>query len=395
MLELTPAQEAMCTTARELAASFAPRADAYDRTGTFPVDFYRELTAAGYPAFVVPQEFGGRGASLYDMVLTQEILARGCGSTAMAIDMTIHVVGRVGELRNYPPALYATMCHDIVTNGALLNAVASEKELGSPSRGGLPQTTARWDGQHWRINGHKLFVSMAPILRYFITAVALPESPEMPQGGTANAIVRGDSPGIEIVDTWKDALALRSSGSGDVLYHDVPVADEWLIDRKAVGAPPPTPAPVPEPPTGMAWFALTLAAVYLGIGQAALDSVVAYAKGRVPTALGKPIATLPLIQRHMGEASIPLQTARALLHDVAATWSYLPAQRLHLAPRIAAAKYAATNAALVATDQALRIAGGFGITRDLPLERMFRDVRAGITHPPNDDAALEMVGKSL
>jgi alkylation response protein AidB-like acyl-CoA dehydrogenase len=97
----------------------------------------------------------------------------------------------------------------------------------------------------------------------------------------------------------------------------------------------------------------------------------------------------------MGEASIPLQAARALLHDVAATWSYQPAQRIHLAPRIAAAKYAATNAALVATDQALRIAGGFGMTRDLPLERMFRDVRAGITHPPNDDAALEMVGKSL
>ncbi|MCE2850215.1 MAG: hypothetical protein LW717_03300 [Chloroflexaceae bacterium] len=145
----------------------------------------------------------------------------------------------------------------------------------------------------------------------------------------------------------------------------------------------------------MAWFALTLAAVYLGIGQAALDAVATYAKQRIPTALGKPIATLPLVQRHMGEASIPLQAARALLHEVAATWSYHPAQRMTLGPRIAAAKYAATNAALTATDQVLRIAGGFGMTRDLPLERMFRDVRAGITHPPNDDAALEMVGRSL
>ena len=391
MYELTSAQRTMCDITRELAASFAPRAEAFDRTGTFPVDFYRELSTAGYPAFVVPQEFGGRGASLYDMVLTQEILASGCGSTAMAIDMTIHVIGRIGEMRNYPPAIYATICHDIVHHGALLNAVASEKELGSPSRGGLPQTTASRDGQQWRINGHKLFVSMAPILRYLITAVALPTSAEMPQGGTANAIVRGDSPGIEIVDTWGDALALRSSGSGDVIYHDVPVADAWLIDRKALGAPPAS----PEPPTGMAWFALTLAAVYLGIGQAALDAVATYAKQRIPTALGKPIATLPLVQRHMGEASIPLQAARALLHEVAATWSYHPAQRMTLGPRVAAAKYAATNAALTATDQALRIAGGFGMTRDLPLERMFRDVRAGITHPPNDDAALEMVGRSL
>lgn len=391
MRELTPAQHEMCAIARQLAQCFAQRADEFDRTGTFPTPFYDELIAAGYPAFVVPHEFGGRGASLYDMVLTQEILATGCGSTAMAIDMTIHVIGRIGEARNYPPDIYAHICHDIVQHGALLNAVASEKELGSPSRGGLPQTTATWDGQQWRINGHKLFVSMAPVLRYLITAVALPASDAMPQGGTANAIVRGDSPGIEIVDTWGGALALRSSGSGDIIYHDVPVPDAWLIDRKAVGAP----AAPAEPPTGMAWFALTLAAVYLGIGQAALDSVVTYAKQRVPTALGKPIATLPLIQRHMGEASIPLQAARALLHDVAATWSYQPAQRMTLGPRIAAAKYAATNAALTATDQALRIAGGFGITRDLPLERMFRDVRAGITHPPNDDVALEMVGKSL
>jgi alkylation response protein AidB-like acyl-CoA dehydrogenase len=88
-------------------------------------------------------------------------------------------------------------------------------------------------------------------------------------------------------------------------------------------------------------------------------------------------------------------TARALLHDVASTWSNDPAARLTLGPRIAAAKYAATNAAVVATDHALRAAGGFGITRDLPLERFFRDARAGLTHPPNDDAALEMVGRSL
>ena len=390
MPTLTPAQHQMVAIAKDVAAQIAPQADGYDRTGTFPTPFYQLLHQSGYLGFVVPREFGGRGASLYDMVLCQEELAKSCGSTAMAIDMTIHVIGRVGEMRNYPADITATICHDIVQNGALVNAVASEKELGSPSRGGLPNTTATWDGTQWRINGHKLFVSMAPALNYLITAVALPVSADMPNGGTANAIVRGGSAGITIVDTWADALALRSSGSGDVVYHDVAVDDAWLIDRKALGSPSPV-----EPPTGMAWFALTLAAVYLGIGQAALDAVVHYAKTRVPTALSKPIATLPLIQRRLGEASIPLQTARALLHDVASTWSNDPAARLTLGPRIAAAKYAATNAAVVATDHALRAAGGFGITRDLPLERFFRDARAGLTHPPNDDAALEMVGRSL
>jgi len=385
-----PARAAMCAIACDLASVFAESADSYDRRGTLPEPFYHALHQSGYLAFVVPTEFGGRGASLADMVRCQELLAMGCGSTAMAVDMTVHVIGRIGETRSYPAAIYETICRDIVTSGALVNAVASEKDLGSPSRGGLPATTASWDGRQWRINGHKLFVSMAPILRYLITNVALPISTDMPVGGTANAVVRGDASGLTIADTWSDALALRSSGSGDVIYTDVAVDDAWLIERKAAGAPSPA-----EPPTGMAWFALTLAGVYLGIGQAAVDCIARYANTRVPTALGKPIASLPHIQHRIGEASIPLQAARALLYDVADSWSEQPDTRMELAPRIAAAKYAATNAALVATDQALRIAGGFGITRDLPLERFFRDVRAGITHPPNDDTALELVGRAV
>jgi alkylation response protein AidB-like acyl-CoA dehydrogenase len=385
-----PNRADMCAIARDLATFFAQSADSYDRSGTLPEPFYHALRQSGYLSFVVPQEYGGRGASLADMVRTQEILAGGCGSTAMAVDMTVHVIGRVGQTRSYPEPIYAAICADIVANGALVNAVASEKELGSPSRGGLPASTATWDGSQWRINGHKLFVSMAPMLRYLITNVALPVTADMPHGGTANAVVRGDAPGLSFRDTWGDALALRSSGSGDVLYHDVPVADDWLIERKSAAATSPA-----EPPYGMAWFALTLAGVYLGIGQAAVDAVARYANTRIPTALGKPIATLATVQHRIGEASIPLQAARALLYDVADTWSEDPTARMTLGPRIAAAKYTATNAALVATDQALRIAGGFGITRDLPLERFFRDARAGITHPPNDDAALELVGRDV
>jgi alkylation response protein AidB-like acyl-CoA dehydrogenase len=106
--------------------------------------------------------------------------------------------------------------------------------------------------------------------------------------------------------------------------------------------------------------------------------------------------TLPLIQRRLGGSfAFPDRQPAPYFHDVASTWSSDPAARLTLLRRIAAAKYAATNAAVVATDHALRAAGGFGITRDLPLERFFRDARAGPTHPPNDDAALEMVGRAL
>ena len=111
-------------------------------------------------------------------------------------------------------------------------------------------------------------------------------------------------------------------------------------------------------------------------------------------ALGRPIATLPLIQRRIGEGEMALRAARSVLYDTARAWAERPDQRDRLGDAVAAAKYLCTNAAATATDAALRVAGGFGLLHRLPLERLFRDARAGLTHPPQDDAALEIVGRA-
>jgi alkylation response protein AidB-like acyl-CoA dehydrogenase len=382
-------QQAMVALADTLAQQFAERAAEYDREGSFPLANYAALHEAGYLRLIVPREHGGEGANLYEMVLAQEHLARGDGSTAMAVDMTIHLIGRLSETRQWPESLFAEVCSRIVRDGALINAAATEPELGSPSRGGLPATYAEPTTGGWLVTGHKQFVSMAPALRYFVVGVALPASAEFPAGATANAIVTSDRPGVRLEDTWGDALSLRASGSYDLWLERAFVPADHLVDVRPVGAAPPQKSPVQ-----MAWFSLTLAAVYLGIGQAACDDACAYARERVPTALGRPIASLPNIQRRVGEMQIQLDAARALLHQVARSWVEQPEQRDGLTPQIAAAKYLCTNAAVAATDQALRVAGGFGLSSKLPLERYYRDVRAGLTHPPSDDQALEMVGKA-
>ncbi len=347
-------------------------------------------TKSGYLRLIVPTEYGGDGADLFEIVLAQERLARGDGATAMAADMTLHVIGRLAEQRSWPEPIFAALCRRIVAEGALINAAASEPELGSPSRGGLPATTATPTTGGWLLNGHKQFVSMAPALRYFLVSAALPPDDDAPQGATANAIVEAGTLGLRVEDTWSDALSLRTSGSFDVLLENVFVGDGWLVDRQPVGAPPAPPAP----PTQMAWFGLTLAAVYLGIGQAACDAACGYARERTPSALGKPIATLPAIQRRVGEMQTTLAAARAILYQAAQDWTGRPELRAGLAPRIAMAKYLCTNAAVTASDHALRVAGGFGLTRKLPLERYYRDARAGLTHPPQDEAALEMIGRA-
>lgn len=388
-MNLTPRQQQMVTIAATLADRFAQRVDANDRAGRFPTENYVDLHEAGFLRQIVPTEYGGAGANLYETVLMQERLAQGDGATAMAVNMTMHLIGRVRELGSWPAAQFALICRDIAEYGALINGAASEPELGSPSRGGTPATTATPTAGGWLVNGRKQFVSMAPALRYFVTSVTLPPTADAPQGATANAVVRAPAAGLRMEDTWGDALGLRTSGSFDVFYEKVFVPEEWLFDRNPVGKVAP-----PAPPTATAWFALTMAAVYLGIGQSAIDAVCRYAHERVPSALGKPIATLPAIQRRVGLGQAALSAARSVLYDTARTWAEQPEQRIGMAAHIALAKYLCTNAAVDAADQALRIAGGFALTRTLPIERMYRDARAGLTHPPNDDAALELIGRA-
>jgi alkylation response protein AidB-like acyl-CoA dehydrogenase len=134
--------------------------------------------------------------------------------------------------------------------------------------------------------------------------------------------------------------------------------------------------------------------VYLGVGEAALRSLACYAKQRVPTALGKPIAELPHIQRGVGQMDVILRGARAVLYAAAQRWSEYLEARAGMEPELAAAKHMCTNAAITATDIALRTAGASGLDRKLPLERYFRDARAGLMHPPQDDKALELIGKA-
>jgi alkylation response protein AidB-like acyl-CoA dehydrogenase len=127
--------------------------------------------------------------------------------------------------------------------------------------------------------------------------------------------------------------------------------------------------------------------------MASRNAVIKFALERVPTALGKPIATLPKIQRQIGEIDLALQAARALLFTAAQQWGDDVKQRKAIYPQVVAAKHQITEATAFVTDQALRIAGGTSITRELPLERHFRDVRAGSMQPPSGDTALEIIGR--
>lgn len=382
----TPRQQEILDLTGTLAQQCAARAEANDNASVFPHENYGPLHRSGYLNLFLPERLGGRGANVFDMVLGQEVLARGCASTALVAGMHFSLLGRVIDAQAWPAAVLAEICAVLTADGGTINNCVTEADLGSISRGGLPAMQAERAEGGWRLSGRKIFVTGAPVLRFLATAVVLPPSEDAPQGSLVSALVDGRAAGLSIENTWNGSLGLRGCGNDDVVYDRVFVPDARIVEALAIGAP-------RRPQGGSAW-ALPLAAGVLGVAQAALDTASHYANNRIPAALGQPIASQPHIQQWIGEMAVKVQAARAVLHDVARACAAGEIAPEAMAATVAPVKYLCSNTACAVTETALRVAGGFSMTRSLPLERYFRDARGGLFQPPQDDLALMLVGRA-
>ena len=384
----SPRRMELVAVADRLAQDFAQRAAEHDRNASFPFENLDALRSAGLHLLTVPAEHGGWGGTLPEAVLVLERLARGDGATGLVFAMHVQTMGSLSESRPWPEPRFAALCRDVVANGAMINSAASEPELGSPSRGGLPATTARWNGHGWTLDGRKNFASGAPGLTYFLVPAQL-DAPDLAPGAVGVFLVQRDMPGWSVEETW-DVAGMRSTGSHDLVFRGLHLDPDQLVLRREPGI------PDPGKNSGGTWFGLSVAAVYLGVAEAARECAVDFAHNRRPTALeGKSIATLEVIQRGIGALEAELLPARALLYAVSHAWESCAEDRAQLLPYIGQVKVTATSRAIAAVDLALRVVGGQSMSRKLPLERYFRDVRAGLFHPPAEDVAHATLGRAL
>ena len=362
-------------TLADLTAKIASRASVADEAGALPSQDIEDLKRSGYAALTLPKAYGGAELSLRETLSAQLVLAKASGSTALVAAMTLHLVARERELNTWKASVREKLFND-VAKGALINSAASEPRLGSPSRGGLPDTFAELTDQGYLIHGHKNWVTGGEHLSHLLVRLRLGEEAVV-------LWVPSHIKGVRWEKTWGTGLSLRASDSHDVYFDNVCVPKNHFVYGKEASAP-------------LIWFPMLVGATYLGVALAARDAVITYALERVPTALGKPIATLSKVQRQIGEIDIMLRTARSLLLQTASSWTgQEPLQtRAAFVPSVVSAKHVAVETALKVTDLAMRIAGAASIDKSLSLERYFRDVRAGLMHPPSGDAALELVGRS-
>ena len=374
--------------ADRLAAVFAETAARHDREGSFPHEHVAAARDAGWPALAVPAARGGAGASLHDVCLLQERLGRGDTSSALGLGMHHMTVGAAGpEHTGWPEGLYARICERVVREGALVNALASEPEQGSPARGGLPRTTARRHGDGWLLDGRKTWSTWLPALRYAMVAARVESPGDVP--GIGQFVVDLDSPGVTR-DPSFDALGLRATASGTLVLEAVEVPADALLHLRGPGD------PDPRGPAQGVWFQLTSAAAYVGCAHAARDEVARFCRERRPNALAEPIAALPTVRLRLGRIDGAVGTARLLVLAAARAWDEAPAaERAALVAEVATAKVQATQLAWQAVEEAMRLAGGPGMLRELPLERHWRDVRGGLIHPPLEDLHWQALGAAL
>jgi alkylation response protein AidB-like acyl-CoA dehydrogenase len=366
--------------ATDLAAEFAPRAGEIDREARFPTENIARMKEVGYLSSVVPTELGGGGADLATFAACQKIIAGACASTALATNMHLFGVGAAAEgwrggERGAEP-IFSMVNAGTVVGGSLTDAatglnVRTSSTPAHPVEGG------------YLIKGRKSFCSLAPVLDFFWGTAADTRTGQLLLFGLPR-----NTPGLSFVDTW-DTMAMRGTGSWDVVFDDVFVAAA-AVQR---GTDPAVGPPVWDAAQEriFAWFAVSIASVYLGIARSAARFAYDYVGKRTVTGASLPMARQPAQVVSAAEIELALRPAEAMLNDVLTR----RAGGELLGPSdIQALKYVAVNSADAAVDRCVRMVGGHGIFRKLPLERYYRDVRAGQFHPPSNDVALETIGKA-
>ena len=371
--------------AKKIAKEIEATASEHDLYGTFPHEHFEFMRSHGYLAASVPTEYGGTGHGLTDLALAQYEIGRGDGSTAVSVGMHHVVVGAESEARNWPHELRDRIFREIATNGALINSIASEPDLGSPRGGGRPATTLASIGDgKWLLNGRKTWSTLAPGLTYAIILVVVEDG----SGDTARVIQKMDSEGISIEETW-DSMSMRASGSHDILFHDVVVQEEDFLMRVN------SLTPSKDIVAGAAWFPLLLSSSNVGIASAARDYAVDFAINRKPTGAPAPISKIPHIREQIARMESILLGARRSIFSCAEDWEMYPNARKDLLPELSITKVRSIESAIQITDLAMRIVGGAGLQRNRPLERYFRDARSGIANPPIEARALEQLASHI
>lgn len=366
-------------------ARFAERAPQYDAENRFFTEDFEELRSSGYFLLAVPEEFGGAGYSLAQVVREQRRLGYYAPSTALAVNMHLYWTGIAADLLRSGDSSLNWLLQE-AARGAVF--AAGHAEAGNDIPVLLSTTRAERVAGGYRFTGRKCFGSLTPVWTFLGIHGIDTSDPSGPK--IVHAFMPRDTEGYRIEETW-DVMGMRATRSDDTILDGVFVPDRYVARVVPAGA-----AGVDLFVLGIfAWALLGFGNIYYGLARRALDVTLASIKSKRSIGLTRTMAYHPEVQHRVAEMGLAIESIEPLLERIAEDWSNGVNHGAQWPAKILTAKYHAVENAWRVVDLALEVSGGYGIFRKSGVEQMFRDARLGRIHPGNSMFTHELVGKTL
>jgi alkylation response protein AidB-like acyl-CoA dehydrogenase len=362
---------------------FQQRAAGYDRENRFFFEDFEELRDRGYLTMALPEELGGRGFTLADVMREQRRLGYYAAPTALAVNMHLYWTGLAADLWRAGDHSLEWLLRE-AANGAVF--AAGHAETGNDIPVLLSTTQAERTEGGYRFTGRKAFGSLTPVWTYL--GIHGIDASDAAAPKIVHAFLPRDTPGYTIKETW-DTLGMRATRSDDTILDGTFVPDRYIGRIVPAGA-----AGMDAFVLGIfAWALLGFANIYYGLARRALELAVDNAKRRTALAMTRPMTYHPEVQHAIGEMVLELESVGPHLDRVAQDWTSGVDHGVGWVIRLFGAKHHAVESGWRVVDRALDVAGGFGIFRHGPFEQLFRDARLGRIHPANSMLAHEVVAK--
>lgn len=374
---LTEEQQILRRTVREFAEErIAPVAAGLEKRGEFPSSIVAELAQMGILGMAIPEEFGGAGFGSLASTLVLEELAAACASTAVTI--SVHNTASAGPIARFGSTQQKKKYLPAMASGECIGGFALT-EPGAGSDAGALKATAERKGDRYVLNGTKSWITNSVIGGVYVV-FALTD-PTQGSRGISAFIVEPGFAGFSFGKA-EDKLGLRASTTGEIILDSCEVPEENLLG---------------EPGKGLRIALATLdqgrvgiAAQAIGIARAAFQAAVAHARKR--EAFGMPLARMQAIQNKVADMAVSIEAARLLTRRAA--WMMDSGAR-EFTREASEAKLLATEMGNRVCYEALQIFGGYGYSKEYPVERYFRDVRVTTLYEGTSEIQRIVIARRL
>ncbi len=349
-----------------------------DREQDFSRDLWKQCAAIGLQGLPVPEEDGGTGLDALSCAIALEAFGYGCRDGGLVFSLSAHLLACVVPVWKHASAQQKERYLRRLCDGSLIGAHAIT-EPGSGSDTFAMHTRAERDGEGWRINGSKAFISNAPVADV-VVAFAVTDPGKGFHGGLTAFLVETAAPGLRI-GRKLDKMGLRTSPIGEIAFEDVRVGDDAVLGEVGGGS--------AVFATAMDWERILLVAGHVGTIERLLETSIAYARTR--RQFGQPIGRFQAVAHRIADMKVQLEAARLLAYRSA--WRLDHARNASLDASIT--KLFVSESLLATALAAVQVHGGYGFTTEYEVERSLRDAVASTIYSGTSEMQRNIIARWL